>query len=332
MKKLVFLAFIAALSASVNLAQDAPLPEVLAVVNGVKITAKDIDAETNARIEALERQIVEARKLELDLQINSVLLEAEAKKRGVTTLKILEDEVISKTPAPTDADARKFFNEHYPQTTDKSAQFEQVKERIMAQLLVQRRQELAKQFAERLRATADVKVLVESATPPEKPADRERLFAVVNGKQIKSGDVEDSLRPMILGVREEIYELRRSDLNRKINDVLLAQEAQKRQVTTRALLEAEVSAKAPVITEAQAQKFYDDNKEKMKGGAFADLKQQIVWYLQSAEMGKLRQTFAAALHKNAAIQDFLVRPERPQSANKLPLPTSGAAAPEPAKP
>lgn len=291
-----------------GLAQDAPLPEVLAVVNGVKITAKDLDVATNASIEALKHEVVEARERELDLQINTILLEAEAKKRGVDVKKILEEEVIAKVKAPTDADARKFFNEQSPQGTDKSAEFEQVKERILAHLLVQRRQELAKQFADRLRNTAEVKMLVETATPPSTPADRARVFAVVNGKQITSGDIEDKLQPLISSVQAQVYELRRRDLTRKVNDVLLAQEAQKRHVTTRALLDAEVIAKAPEITEVEAQKFYDENKARMNGGAFADVKSQIIAYLQRTELDKLRQTFAASLQKNAAIQDFLGAP------------------------
>lgn len=300
--------FLILLSVVPVLAQEAPLPEVLAVVNGVKITAKDLDAATNTRIETLKREVIEARARELDLQINSMLLEAEAKKRNVTVTKVLEDEVIAKVSAPTDADARKFFNEQYPDGTDKSAEFEKVKDRIMAHLLVQRRQELAKQFAEHLRGAAEVKILVSTATPPSTPADRARVFAIVNGKQITSGNVEDSLQPLIASVHAQIYELRRRDLTRKVNDVLLAQEAQKRHVTTRALLDAEVTAKAAAVTEAHAQKFYDENKAKMNGGAFADLKPQIIAYLQKTELDKLRQTFAAALQKDAAIEDFLVPP------------------------
>jgi hypothetical protein len=296
------------LSVITVMAQDAPLPEVLAVVNGVKITAKDLDVATNSRIESLKREIVEARERELDLQINSILLDAEAKKRGVALTKVLEDEVIKKVAAPTDADARKFFKEQNPQGTEISGAFEQVKERIMAHLLVQRRQELAKQFAERLRTASDVKMLVNVATPPATPADRARVFAVVNGKQITSANIEDSLQSLISSVDAQIYELRRRDLTRKVNDVLLAQEAQKRHVTTRALFDAEVTAKAPAVTEAQALKFYDENKDKMNGGAFADLKAQIVAYLQRSELDKLRQTFAAGLQKNAAIEDFLVAP------------------------
>jgi hypothetical protein len=71
---------------------------------------------------------------------------------------------------------------------------------------------------------------------------------------------------------------------------------------------------------AGSQKFYDENKEKMKGGAFADVKPQIVWYLQSTETDKLRQTFAAALQKSATIQDFLVRPEPATPSAAKPYP------------
>jgi hypothetical protein len=112
-----------------------------------------------------------------------------------------------------------------------------------------------------------------------------------------------------------MYELRRRDLDRKINDVLLTQEAQKRQVTTRALLEIEVSSKVPTFTDAEAQKFYDANKERMDG-PFTDVKDQIVRHLQNTERQKLQLAFAARLRKAAAIEDFLTPPASPQRASK----------------
>ena len=92
--------------------ESAPLPAVLAVVNGVKLTPKDLGQQTRARVEELQRQVIDARRAELDLQINSILLEAEAKKRGVTTVKVLEDEVVAKAPETTEAEALSFFNQN----------------------------------------------------------------------------------------------------------------------------------------------------------------------------------------------------------------------------
>ena len=317
MNKIIFVLFVYLTLGSNAMAQDCgcegkPLPEVLSIVNGVKITAKDLDRETHSRITEMKRQVVEARKLELELQINSKLLEAEARKRNLTTAKLLEDEVIKKVPEPTEAEARAFFDEQKP--ADPST-FDQVKDRIIIHLRAQRQQELAKKFAQQLRSASDLKVLVEAATPPAKPTDRQRLYATLNNQQITSADIEDSLQPVILSVQERMYELRRRDLNRKINDVLLAQEAQKRQVTTRALLETEVIAKVPAVTEVEAQKFYDTNKEKMKG-AFPELKEQILRYLQNTEKEKRQLAFAADLRKAAAIEDFLTPPETPKRASK----------------
>jgi hypothetical protein len=113
---------------------------------------------------------------------------------------------------------------------------------------------------------------------------------------------------VIFGVQEQMYELRRRDLNRKINDVLLAQEAQKRQVTTRSLLDTEINSKVPVFTEAEAQKFYDTNKERLNG-PFTDLKEQILRHLQNREKEKLQLAFADSLRKSAVIEDFLTPPE-----------------------
>lgn len=315
MKKLTVVLFVYLITCSTALAQDCgcegkPLPEVLSIVNGVKITAKDLDPDTHARVTELKRQVVEARKAELDLQINTRLLDAEAKKRTISPTKLLEEEVVKKITEPTEADARALYNEQKARLTgsEQLVEFDQVKDRIIAHLRSERRQEVAKKFAERLRVAADLKLLVDTATPPAKPSDRQRLFATFNNQQITSADIEDSLQPVIFKVQEQMYELRRRDLNRKINDVLLAQEAQKRHVTTRSLLDTEVNSKMPVFTEAEAQKFYDTNKDKLNG-AFTDLKDQILRHLQNKEKEKLQLAFADTLRKTAVIEDFLTPPE-----------------------
>src|SRR5688572_28294764 len=60
--------------------EDKRLSDILGVVNGVKITKQDLSPETRSRVEQLQREVIEARQRELDLQIDSLLLEAEAKK------------------------------------------------------------------------------------------------------------------------------------------------------------------------------------------------------------------------------------------------------------
>jgi protein-disulfide isomerase/copper chaperone CopZ len=285
----------------------APVPEVLATVNGIRITKQDITASTQQRIAQMQQQVVEARKRELDLQINSKLLEAEAKKRGVSSAKLIEAEIIQKAGEPTEAEAQKFYDENKARI---QAEFKDVKNEIIEYLRTQRQNEQAKRFSEVLRAGAQVKKNVEFATPPATAADRARVLATVNGQNITSADIEESLRPLIYSVQEQVYTLRKQDVEVKINDTLLEQEAQKRKVTTRALLDTEVTSKVPVVGEAQAQKFFDENKERINGD-FAQTKFQIIQYLQERENQQANAAFAQRLRAAAQVQTFLTPPEPP---------------------
>ena len=294
--------------------EDKPLPEVLAIVNGVKITQADLSQQTQQQVSILQQQVVEARKRELDLQINSMLLDAEAKKRGVTGAKLIETEVVAKTVEPTQADAQNFFTQNrarLEQQAGRALDFAELKDDIISYLRTERQSERAKQFAASLRAASDVKVLAPVATPPANAAERARVLATVNGKNITSGDIEDGLVPLISQVREQVYLLRKNDIDLKINDTLLNAEAQKRGVTARALLDSEITSKVPVVTEAQALDFYNKNKERIGGGDFPTLKYEIIEFMQADEQRKLESAFVSRLRNGASVQTFITPPEPP---------------------
>ena len=283
-----------------------PLPEVLAMVNGIRITQADISPAVQQRIDQLKKEVIDARANELDLQINSLLLAAEAKKRGMTTSKLIEQEVIAKVKEPTDAEARAFYDQNKARI---QAEFEQVKNDVVAYLREGRRREAAKQLADRLRASADVKKMVEKASAAT-ASDRAKVLATVNGEGITSAVVEESLRPLVYAVQEQIFSLRKQDIDMRINDALLEQEAQRLKVTTQALLDAEVKSKLPVITEAEAQKFYNENKERINGD-FAQLKYQIISYLEEQAAQRAQAAFAQRLRNASSVQTLITAPVAP---------------------
>jgi protein-disulfide isomerase len=287
--------------------EDKPLPEVIGVVNGVKITKQDFSPETRSRVEQLQRQVVDARARELDLQIDSMLLEAEAKKRGVSPSQVIKDEVITKVQTPTEVDAQAFYDKN---KTQFKTEFKDEKNNIIEYLRYQRQEELARKLAEQLRASAQVKVIAKATAPPATAADRARVMATVNDKQITMGDIETSLRPLIFNVQEQVYALRKQDLELKINDTLLSQEAQKKGVTTRALLDTEVTAKVARVTDAEAQAFYDQNKERISG-EFAQVKPQVIQYMQERKEREATIAYADVLRKAATLQINLTAPESP---------------------
>ena len=285
----------------------AQMTDVLGVVNGVKITQQDLSPETRTRIEQLQREVIDARQRELDLQIDSMLLEAEAKKRQVLASQLLKDEVVAKAQEPTEVEAQAFYDQNKARI---QAEFKDAKDDILKYLRYQRQQESARKLAERLRTAAQIKIIAKPSAPPVNDADRARVLATVNGKQITAGDIETNLQPLIFSVQEEVYALRKQDLDLKINDMLLTEEAQKKKVTSRALLETEVTAKVPRVTEAQAQEFYTQNKERISG-EFAQTKDQIIKYMQEKKEQEATLAYAEQLRRAAAVQINLVAPESP---------------------
>jgi protein-disulfide isomerase len=283
-------------------------PDVLAVVNGVKIASKEINEPINERIQRLQQSVVDARKHELDLQINSMLLDAEAKRRGKTTTQLLQEEIVSKTTEPTEAEARAFYDQNKAQI--QGAWSAELKDQIVQYLREQRQQEQAKKFADQLRATAQVKMSVTEATPPATVADRARVFATVNGANVTSAMVEDSIKPLVYNVQRQVYTLRKQQLDTRINDVLLEQEAQKRQVTTKSILDTEITSKTKPVTETEARAFYDQNKERINGG-FDQVKDQIVQYLQDQQRQSILGALAERLRSAATVQTFLREPAAP---------------------
>src|SRR5215207_1570282 len=281
------------------------LPEALAIVNGVRITARDIEKATGDSVRKLQRQVVEARKRELDLLINSRLLAIEAKKRGIATTKLLEQEVVGKVITPTDADAQAFYEQNKARI---QSDFKDAREDILRYLLDQRQRLEAKKFADGLRVASETKVHSIEVTPPRNESERARVLATINGETITSGDVEDSLKPIIFDVQERVYKLRKDELDLSVNDALLVQEAQKRKVTTNALLDAEVKPKA--VTEEQARAFFEENKDRVSGD-FAQTKDAIVRYLEQIEVRVAERSFVDKLRAVASIQVFLVAPESP---------------------
>ena len=281
------------------------LPEVLAIVNGVRITRQDIERATKEPVSQLQRQVIEARKRELDLQVNSKLLVIEARRRGISTTKLLEQEVLAKVKEPTEAEAQVFYDQNKSRI---QGDFKEAKDDILRYLRNQRDQEAAKKLADGLRSAIETKILVQEPSPSWNEADRARVLAIVNGERITSGDVEDSLRPMIFDVQERVFKLRKDELELSINDTLLVQEAQKRKITTSALLDVEVKPKS--VTEADASSFYDQNKARVSGD-FAQTKESIIRYLQQIELRKAERAFVDKLRAAASVQIFLLAPQPP---------------------
>jgi hypothetical protein len=289
--------------------EDKPQVNILAVVNGVKIRKQELGGDTQNRVDQLQQEVIKARNAELDRQINQLLLEAEAKRRGVTSQQLLKLEVSDKVAKPTEEEVKAFYNQRKERIP---GDFKKVKPDIIALLKAERETIETLKFAALLRGTAVITVLVQDITPPANQQELDRVFAKVNSHNITSRDIEQSLAPLIYRVQQEVYEARKADLDLKINDMLLEDEAKRQNTTPQAILARAVRGKMPVISDQQAKAFYNENRAKFSQ-EFPEVKMQIVQYLMVREQKRLTDALADQLRKNAAVQVYLLPPDQPKS-------------------
>jgi hypothetical protein len=287
--------------------EDKPQINVLAVVNGVRITKEDLSIDTRTQVSVLQESVITARSQALNQLVTKTVLDAEAKRRGLTTAKLLELELTAKVREPTEADARAFYEEN---KTDKGRDFKSAKKAIIAHLKSERQAERAKEFANALRVAAQISVAEQQVTPPTNEEDLARVFATVNGANITSLDIEQSLLPLIYQVQKQVYALRKQDLDLKINDMLLEEEAKRQQITPRALIDQNVRGRMSIPSDEQVRAFYDKNKAQLNG-EFSEVKIQIFQYLLEVEQRRLVAAYAEQLRKGAAVQIYLTEPQPP---------------------
>jgi hypothetical protein len=284
-----------------------PQLNVLAVVNGIKITQHDLSIDTRTQVSLAQETVITARAQELNLQINKTLLEAEAKRRGTTSAKLLELEVMAKVIPPTEKEARAVYEQNKNRI---GRSFSSVKNEILTQLKNERETLRANQFANSLRAGAQVSVSNLQVTAPANEADLSRVFATVNQVNITSKDIEQSLLPLIFRVQQQVYALRKRDLDIRVNDLLLEQEAKRLGTTPKALIDLNVRTRVPIVSEEQARAFYKEQKGQLPG-SFSELKYQIMQVLQEREAEKWFVAYADELRKGAAVQIYLTAPTSP---------------------
>jgi hypothetical protein len=284
-----------------------PELNVLAVVNGVKITRKDLSIDTLTQVSMAQDTVIVARSRQLEVKINDLLLEMEAKRRGLTTTELLETGVTSKVTPPTEAEAKAI----YEQNNNRNQSFNSVKNKIMAELRSERLAARVREFVNTLRAGAKIAVANQQVTPPTNEAELARVFANVNGVNITSSDIETSLLPMIFEVQKQVYALRKRDVDLRINDLLLEQEAKRLDTTPQVLIQNHVNTKLHIVTEEQARAYYNANKAQLNRD-YSDVKLMLMQYLIEQEKQKVLAEYAEQLRKESAVQIYLTEPKPPK--------------------
>jgi protein-disulfide isomerase len=147
--------------ADVNAPSLAPTA-VLATVDGKAITMGDFSERLKPFIYRLQSELYQSEANSLDLKINQVLLEAEAKRLNKSPEDVYKAEVENKMKEPTDAEVTKFYEDN---KTRIQSDLNSSRPDIVSLLKNQQQNRLEAEFAQRLRAGASIQTFLKEPEP-----------------------------------------------------------------------------------------------------------------------------------------------------------------------
>jgi len=152
------------LSSAAGLAQNAVASkpkQPIATVGGQAIYDEDLLPSIQGQLLPLRNQEYEIKRRALDNLIDQKLLEKAAKEKGVTTDKLLQEEVDAKVQEPSDAEVEAYY---LAQKDRLNRPLNEVKGQLKQSLREAKMQQLRQDYLKRLRADASVAILL---SPPK---------------------------------------------------------------------------------------------------------------------------------------------------------------------
>ncbi len=161
-------------TATSTTAEPSPDTVVATYGDGQKITFGELNDRIKEPLANLEKQKYQLRKQGLEGFVVERLVQAEAKKRGMTEEEFLKAEVDDKIAQPPEEEIRKLFDESKerlpPGTT-----FEQVRPQIVDFLTGSKKQERARELFAELKKQANIQIMLPE--PPRPPVERKEVAA-----------------------------------------------------------------------------------------------------------------------------------------------------------
>jgi protein-disulfide isomerase len=300
---------------------DTTIPTNLAILDGQTITVADLPLNVGQEIARLGEKIAQARREMLDVQINTVLLDIEARKRKVPAQSIYDLEVAKRITEPTEAEITKLLQDNRDQVAQSDPAT--VRNEAINFLKAEKEQKLSQELVARLKVASPVVYTTDLNSPDLKPTT---VVATVGGQAVTASSLVERMKPLIYKIRLSTYQFTRQNLDRTLNDLILLAEAKRRNVPPEDLIRLEVTEKVHTPTDAEVEKFYNDNKKQIPA-EFATVKYQIANYLREKSGQDLERALADRLRKAANLRILLTEPQAPvQIINTAGEPTRGGDA------
>jgi protein-disulfide isomerase len=119
--------------------------------------------------------------------------------------------------------------------------------------------------------------------------------ATVGDTPITRETLEKHVKPKLVEVENQRYEVLSEGLDELVSEQLLEKESKAKGVTVEQLVATEVIAKVAEPTDAEIQKVYDDNKAQLQGQTLEQVKPRIVEFLKQQKGAGRQQEYITEL-------------------------------------
>jgi protein-disulfide isomerase len=153
-----------------------------------------------------------------------------------------------------------------------------------------------------------------TAAPAGPAAGSDQVVAEVNGRPITLAEVDAKWQEFDAAERARVtqllYQSRRNMLDVVVGDVLIADAAKAANLSVEAYTERELARRLQPVTDADVERFYDENKERTQGRTLDQLRQPILEFLGSQRQQQARAKLVDDLRNKAGDVRVMLEPPR----------------------
>ncbi len=142
---------------------------------------------------------------------------------------------------------------------------------------------------------------VGAAQSPASESGSAPVVARIGERKITLAELDVKAQAASFQAFQDLYDARRTALLGMIDEMLIADEAKSRGITTDALLQQEVQSKVVNPTDEEIAAFYEQNKARMGGQTLEQIKPRIEQFLSAGRQNDARQKFLEQLRTKAGV-------------------------------
>ncbi len=140
-----------------------------------------------------------------------------------------------------------------------------------------------------------------------KAALSKQVIARVGDREITEEEIQEKIQGQMLKVKNQIYTIKKRAIDAMVAELLLEEEAQKRNLTKEQLIQQEVNTKATKVNDTEVEQYYTANQRRFKK-PLEEIKPQIVRQLTNTKRRQRSTAFYQELRKAAQVKIFLQPP------------------------